>query len=160
MPSTCFSRTRKISSMTLIKFSGLLAAIILAFSNFSTALTTSYNTQAHYEHMLSNYLNIWNGDLSLVDSTFSSTISVHADRFPSPTGKGSVPLNIASSATFEAFVRRARDGWDRYAFVPYKWVGGDNNIAVRWMLDGIVGANFTLFPTYVFAPLDSKRVAC
>lgn len=143
---------RKMPRINNMSFPGLFT-LNLALSCMPAITATpccnasSYSTQSHYEHVLSNYLNIWNGDLSLINWTFSPTISVHADRFPSPAGVGSVPLSATTSADFEAFVQRARNGWDKYTFVPYKWVAGENKIAVRWMLDAIMGANFTLAPT-------------
>lgn len=107
----------------------------------------SFATQSHLEHISHNYLDIWNGNLALINTTLSPAISVHADRFPSPTGVGSVQLTISSSTDFAAFVERARSGWEKYTFVPYKWIGAGNEIAVRWRLEAIMGSDFALIPT-------------
>lgn len=102
--------------------------------------------QSYLEQLLSNYLKIWNGNLSLLNSTLSPSITFNADRFPSPKG-GSEVFNIKTREEFSAFVSRSRTGWDKYEFKIYAWTGRDNHIAVRWTLDAVMGANFTALPT-------------
>jgi hypothetical protein len=106
-------------------------------------MTTPYG---HLKHVLNNYLSIWNGNLSLLDSTFSPTVTLHADRFPSVNG-GSEAFNITTREEFHAFVLRSRTGWDKYEFKIHAWTGHENHIAVRWKLDAVMGANFTILPT-------------
>jgi hypothetical protein len=101
---------------------------------------------AHLSQILNNYLSIWNGNLSLLDATLSPTISFNADRFPSPKG-GSEAFNITTREEFCGFVLRSRTGWDKYEFKVYSWTGHNNHIAVRWKLDAVIGADFTILPT-------------
>ena len=101
----------------------------------------------HHAEIAQNYLDVWNGNLGLVNSTFSSDVVVHADRFPLATGNGSAFLSINSRQDFVAFVERSRTGWDEYGFDLYKSAGQDLNVAIRWVMNGVVGANFTLLPT-------------
>ncbi|KKK24330.1 hypothetical protein AOCH_002100, partial [Aspergillus ochraceoroseus] len=104
-------------------------------------------THMHHEYILNNYLDIWNGDLSLINSTFSPDLAFHSDRFPSSTGVGSVAIQIPTAQAFRAFVIRSRTGWNQYTFHPYKWAADGLNIAVRWRLEAVMGHNFTLAPT-------------
>lgn len=101
---------------------------------------------AHLKQILSNYLSVWNGNLSVLAATLSPTISFNADRFPSPKG-GSEAFNIKTREEFHSFVLRSRTGWDKYEFKIYAWTGHENHIAVRWKLDAVVGANFSILPT-------------
>lgn len=109
-------------------------------------------TLEHLEHVKNNYLSIWNGNLSLINSTFAPTISFSADRFPSSSG--SQAIDISTREAFHAFVTRSRTGWDKYEFEVYAWTGNENHLAVRWVLDGVMGASFNIVPTWVSESLN------
>ncbi|KAH8703604.1 hypothetical protein BGW36DRAFT_423159 [Talaromyces proteolyticus] len=101
--------------------------------------------QKKLENVLNNYLSIWNGDVSRVNSTFAPVLSFHGDRFP--TSNGSRLIEIGTADEFGAFVKSSRTGWDKYEFKVHAWTGYENQIAVRWKLEAVVGANFTIVPT-------------
>lgn len=126
---------------------GWALAPLLAISSAASCCNPHAATQKQRDLIANNYLNIWNGDVSLIDSTFSPEISVHADRLPSSTGVGSDVLNITTSQGFRDWVTKSRSSWDQYNFIKYKSAGEGHNIAIRWTLDGIIGANFTMAPT-------------
>jgi SnoaL-like domain len=109
------------------------------------ASAQSIENRKHLKNVSDNYLSIWNGDLSLIDSTFAPKFAFHADRFPSPDGSQAIDINTPDE--FRAFVSRARTGWDKYEFEVLAWAGHGNNVAVRWKLNAVMGANFTILPT-------------
>lgn len=133
--------------MVAITKLGWALAPILAIASAATCCNPRAATQKQRDLIANNYLNIWNGDISLIDSTFSPEISVHADRLPSSTGVGSDVLNITTSRGFRDWVTKSRNSWDQYNFIKYKSAGEGHNIAIRWTLDAIIGANFTMAPT-------------
>ena len=120
----------------------VLGTVMASLSN--AAVPTS---PEHHGQVIKNYLAIWSGDLSLANTTLSPNLTLQADRFPSPTGSGSVPIVVNSAEAFTAFVQRSRTGWDKYSFVVDKSVANGLHIAIRWRMEGVIGANFTLVPT-------------
>lgn len=120
---------------------------LLALSSAAVCCNPHAATQKQRDLIADNYLNLWNGDFSLINSTFSPQISIHADRLPSSTGVGSDPLDITTSQGFLDWVKKSRTGWDKYSFIKYKSAGEGHNIAIRWSLDAVIGANFTMVPT-------------
>jgi hypothetical protein len=132
--------------LAITKFGWALAPL-LAISSAASCCNPHAATEKQRDLIANNYLNIWNGDVSLIDSTFSPEISVHADRLPSSTGVGSDVLNITTSQGFRDWVTQSRSSWDQYNFIKYKSASEGHNIAIRWTLDGIIGANFTMAPT-------------
>jgi hypothetical protein len=103
-------------------------------------------TQEHLQDVLNRYLKIWDGDLSLIDSTLAPTLSFYADRFPAANG-GSQPIDIDSAEGFRTFVVRSRTGWEKYEFKIHAWTGNGNQLAVRWRLEAIMGPDFAIVPT-------------
>ncbi|KAJ5927866.1 hypothetical protein N7466_006822 [Penicillium verhagenii] len=104
-------------------------------------------TSSYHQKMLDQYLSVWDGDLSLVKSTFHPDVKLYSDRFPSSTGNGSTLTEITNREQFAAFVEKSRDGWSKYTFDPIRWVSSGHQIVVRWKMEGVLGSNFTLFPT-------------
>jgi hypothetical protein len=101
-------------------------------------------TNQHREKILDNYVKIWNGDLSLVNETFAPILTLQIDRFPAGS-HGSVTIGpTLNSSTFAAFVERTRSTLREYSIIPQKWVGEGRGIAVRWVMEGVMGDNFTL----------------
>jgi hypothetical protein len=130
------------------RFLAVAFQVILRFSLFHfTTAGGVYSTHCYHEHILEQYQSVWNGDLSLANSTFSPRITFHTDRFPSHTGVGSDPITVTTPGAFVGFVEQSRAGWDKYTFTTYRWVGDGDRIAVRWILDAVMGANFTSLPT-------------
>lgn len=128
----------------------LVISSLVAFSNAhaSSACCKGYAKDGrHQETILSNYLAIWGGDLSLMDTTFHPDVVLSSDRFPSSSGNGSDLTVVTNRTQFSAFVQRSRNGWEKYTFEPIHSLYDVNSIAVRWKMNGVLGANFTLFPT-------------
>jgi hypothetical protein len=136
-----------------MKFTNVLPAGLAVAMGFNGAFAASIPeytcnkvlSQAHRANMVANYLNLWKGDLSLVNKTLSPTITFNADRFPSSSGVGSANLNITTAEEFGAFVNSSRQGFEKYGFDAHYWLGEDNKISIRWFLDAIIG-NYTRFP--------------
>lgn len=126
---------------------GWALAPLLAVATAASCCNPHADSHSQRELIADNYLNLWNGDLSLINSTFSSEISVHIDRIPSSTGVGSEFTKISTSQEFLDWVKSSRAGWDEYGFTKYKSAGEGSNVAVRWIMNGIIGANFTQVPT-------------
>jgi hypothetical protein len=113
----------------------------------TSSSTTDFSSKAHHTKIVNNYIALWKGDLSLLNDTFhSGPITFNADRFPSSSGTGSEKLSITSREAFAGFVQGAGQGFEKYGFEPYYWLGEGNKIAIRWYLDGVVG-DFNRFPT-------------
>ena len=129
-----------------MKFSaGSLVALLGALSSVSAApecppCRTDINTPEHYARMAKNYLNLWGGDYSLLNSTLSPEMTFSADIFPS--GNGTTTFVFKTPTEFLSFVQRVRMGWDKYGFEIYKSAGSDYNVFIRWRLEGVVGSNF------------------
>ncbi|KAJ5692001.1 hypothetical protein N7462_001424 [Penicillium macrosclerotiorum] len=104
-------------------------------------------TKVYHQHILNNYLAVWGGKFSLINTTFHPDMVVFSDRFPSSTGNGSTLTRVTNRDEFTAFVKKSRNGWKEYSFTPIQFVANDDAMAVRWKMNGILGANFTLFPT-------------
>lgn len=125
----------------------LIPIVSLAVSTFvNPAIAGNHvGSLEHLAQIKDNYLAIWDGNLTLINSTFAPIIDFHADRFPS--GNTSSLLSISTREDFLAFVERSRTGWEQYEFKVHAWVANGNHIAVRWMMDGIIDENYTLAPT-------------
>ncbi|KAK2596248.1 hypothetical protein QQS21_006340 [Conoideocrella luteorostrata] len=107
-----------------------------------------FKTHEHHARILQNYVDIWAGNLSLIDSTLAPALSLQIDRFP--TGShGSVPLapTINSSAAFSSFVQSTRSNFDKYGFTVQKWAGEDRHISLRWTMEAVLGDKFKAVPT-------------
>ena len=107
--------------------------------------SSKISSRSHHASIVNNYLKLWKGDLSLVDQTFDPEITFNADRFPSSSGTGSAPLTITTSEEFGAFVNASRQGFEKYGFDAFYWLGEGNRVAIRWHLDSVIG-NYTRFP--------------
>lgn len=130
-----------------------LAALPLALAAPAKCCNKQATSRAYHETIMNNYLNVWAGDLSLVNSTFAPALTLHGDRFP--TGAhGSVQLAplVNSSAAFAAFVQSTRSGFNKYEFAVDRWAGDGLNVVIRWILHGVIGHNFHVVPTYVEYP--------
>lgn len=101
-------------------------------------------TTEHYNQIIDNYLSIWSGNYNLTDSTLSPDVTLFGDRFPSSTGNGSDSLSVHTSQDFLGFIERSRTGWDEYGFDLYKSASQDLNVAIRWIMYGVIGGNFAL----------------
>lgn len=130
----------------------LTGALLLLSALAPSAATSSccrhdVATREYHEHIAANYLDVWNGDLTLLNATFSPGVTLHIDRFPSQTGEGSDPVEVGTSEEFRDFVEQSRSGWEQYRFVRHNWVADGLNVALRWRLEAVIGANFTRIPT-------------
>ncbi|KAJ5432825.1 uncharacterized protein N7458_011981 [Penicillium daleae] len=82
-----------------------------------------------------------------MNTTFHPDVVLSSDRFPSSSGNGSDLTVVTNRSQFSAFVQRSRNGWEKYTFEPIHSLYDVNSIAVRWKMNGVLGANFTLFLT-------------
>lgn len=137
-----------ILSNILLPFISLLASA--AASNTSCCQTEAQvvNTEFH-QRLLANYLSVWGGDLALAETVFHPDVVLHADRFPSSTGKSSDLIRVTNREEFVAFVQKARSGWKKYTFDPIKWTGNEYSLAIRWAMHGVLGSDFKQLPTSV-----------
>lgn len=105
-----------MSSLTLCysKLPGSLTTFMI-LSTMAEKEIPKIGTQEHLRDVLDRYLNIWHGDLSLIDSKLAPTLSLYADRFPVANG-GSRPMEIRTAKGFRAFVVRYKIGWEKYEF--------------------------------------------
>lgn len=125
-----------------------LITLPLALAAPTKCCNKAVTSHAYHEKIMNNYLNVWAGDLSLVNSTFAPALTLHGDRFP--TGAhGSVQLApmVNSSAAFAAFVQSTRSGFDKYEFAVDRWAGDGLNVVIRWILKGVIGPKFKVVPT-------------
>ncbi|KAJ5114164.1 hypothetical protein N7456_002698 [Penicillium angulare] len=136
----------KVSGI-LLQLSSFLLFTEAASATADSCCKSDIVSSAHHERILNNYLAIWNGDLSLVKSVFHPDVVLFSDRFPSSTGNGSEITGVTNRAEFASFVTRSRTGWASYEFTTIRSVSSGYDIAVRWKMDGVLGKNFTLFPT-------------
>lgn len=95
-----------------------------------------------FQGLADNYLSLWGGKLSLVDSVIHPKISLIADRLPSSVG--SDVIQVGNIDEYVAFVQKSRDGWKKYNFDVIHMVGNGNQMAIRWKMNGITSANMTL----------------
>jgi len=132
----------KVSTRTLLTLSGVVPFLSLSASAAPACgpCKPNIDTPEHYEKIASNYLNLWGGDYSLLNSTLSPTINFHSDRFP--TGQGTEELIWRTADEFRGFVERVRTGWDTYGFKVYKSAASDYNVFIRWRLEAVVGPDF------------------
>ncbi|CRL18414.1 unnamed protein product [Penicillium camemberti] len=136
-----------------MKFNLILNFALYSLLGYSGALAGSsccgvdITSCSYHERLLENYIAVWGGNLSLIDTVFHPDVVLFADSFPSASGKGSSATHITNRNEFAAFVKRSRTGWKEYYFEPIRTVAADHSIAVRWIMHGVLGSNFTLFPT-------------
>ncbi len=106
-------------------------------------------TEDYLHQVLLNYQSLWNGNLSLANSTFAPAMTFQGDRFPNPTGMGSVQFSslINSPATFSAFVQKTRSGFASYMISINRWAASGSSAVMRWTVDVVLGQNFTSLPT-------------
>ena len=144
-----------------MKANFLFVSLTLALANTAAAFPRAHPhspccnetiaTNEYHAHIVSNYLRLWRGDLSILNETISPVMSFSADRFPASancsTGKGSAYLHLTSSSDFGAFVAESRIGFAKYGFDPIYWLGQENKVAIRWSLAGVIGQNYTRLPT-------------
>ena len=122
-----------------------VAITVLAMAVSGECSPSRTITAQHRERILDNYIKIWNGDLSLVNETFSSAMTLQIDRFPKGArGSVALPPTFNSSIDFAAFVERTRSTLREYKIIPQKSVGEGRGIAFRWVMEGVMGDNFTL----------------
>ncbi|KAH6995169.1 hypothetical protein EDB80DRAFT_877044 [Ilyonectria destructans] len=95
-----------------------------------------------FQGLADNYLSLWGGELSLVDSVIHPKISLIADRLPSSVG--SDIIQVGNIDEYVAFVQKSRAGWKEYNFDVIHMVGNGNQMAIRWKMNGITSANMTL----------------
>lgn len=95
--------------------------------------------------LLKNYIALWNGQSSLLNTTLSPSVTLHMDRLVID-GK---PLEDVHGA--EAFAQNigfARSGWESYQFEIEHMVHDEHFGAIRWNMHGIasdnIGRNSTL----------------
>ena len=109
------------------------------------------STEDWHAHIVTNYIKLWYGDLSVLKQTISPVMTFHGDRFPLSTdcssGKGSAQIHLSSSEEFGAFVEKSRSGFEKYGFVADYWFGHENRVAIRWSLDAVIGKDYAAFPT-------------
>jgi hypothetical protein len=97
--------------------------------------------QDYHKQMIDLYLRAWNGDYSQINRTFDPLIHIYLDRIL--TVNGSVSYSVQSRSAIVGFMSDARQGWDKYEFEPVSWTDGHGyGVAVRWKLNGIMGAHF------------------
>ncbi len=113
-------------------------------ANPSSCSNSQFATPEHHQKIADNYLASWNGDLSLVKATFAPKLQFFGDRFPTSDGTGSALLTITSAEEFEAFIRKARAGWEKYEFTRLGWAAQGDWIFQRWTMNGIVGEGFPI----------------
>lgn len=108
------------------------------------------NTPEHRAQIVSNYLNLWGGQLDLLNQTLSPNVELEIDRFPlsgNCSTAGSRTVNVHSSAEFAGLISGTRSGFAKYGFNNDHSFGQDNSVVIRWSLDGIIGENFAVLPT-------------
>ncbi|KAJ6001191.1 hypothetical protein N7481_001600 [Penicillium waksmanii] len=128
------------------------ATLCSLFSSFPTAAgfaccRDDITTKEFHDALLHKYTAMWAGNLSLIDDIFHPNVELHVDRFPSRTGKGSTATHVTNRTGLKDFITRSRAGWDEYYFQPIRTVAAEHTIAARWIMHGILGADFKTFPT-------------
>lgn len=137
-----------VSALSLTLFSAVIRAAP------ASCCTNDFEfTPEHREKMMTNYMGIWNGDFSLLNSTLTDKIHFEMDRHPVATG--SEPTLATTSGEFLGLVMWSHQGWQSVNFAPTVWLGDKNVIALRWEYTAYMGANFTKVNTYVNPPLQA-----
>lgn len=132
----------KVQSAALFGFLGMLQ-----LANALPSCCPNVATKDFHKQVLDNYIGLWGGDYSVASKLLDPAVVVYSDRLPSSTGVGSTQGNITSRDQYVAFVERSRNGWQEYNFEVLRWTSSDDNLALRWRMHGIIGDNFTTFPT-------------
>jgi hypothetical protein len=134
--------------MLLSILPGFFVAALASTGYADKCCSGRFTTHEHHEKILQNYVDIWGGDLSIVNSTLASNLTLQIDRFP--TGShGSIQIgpSINSPAAFSSFVQSTRAGFDDYNVFVQKWAGEGNYISLRWTIKAVLGADFKAVPT-------------
>jgi hypothetical protein len=133
-----------IISKVIFRFSFILAPAVGLPSCCETGFVNTKN-----QRLLDDYVDVWCGNLALVEKVFHPDVVLYSDRFPSSTGKGRNLISFTNRDEFVTFVQRSRKGRKRYTFTPIRSTGDEDSVIVRWAMHGVIGSNFTLFPTGV-----------
>ena len=99
-----------------------------------------------HQQLVKKYTSLWGGDYSLAEKILHPDVTLYADSFPFGP-QGVVPVGANSRDEFVAFIKSARNGWDKYEFDVRRWVGFEYQNVIRWTLDGVLGADHTGHPT-------------
>ncbi|KAJ5963850.1 uncharacterized protein N7479_003726 [Penicillium vulpinum] len=120
-----------------MKFSLIWNFALYSMLGYSGALAGSlcYGPDITSRAYHDNYITVWGGSLLLIDTSFHPDVVLFVDSFPSASGNGSSATNVTNRNEFTAFVERSRT------------VAADHSVAVRWIMHGVLGSNFKLFPT-------------
>lgn len=129
------------SSSVVSALSLALFSVVIRAAPASCCAKEFKITPAHRETMMNNYMNIWNGDFSLLNSTLTDKIHFEMDRHPVATG--SEPTLATTSGEFLGLVMWSHQGWQSVNFEPVVWIGDGDIIALRWEYTAYMGANFT-----------------
>ncbi|KAJ4249097.1 hypothetical protein NW762_012431 [Fusarium torreyae] len=107
-----------------------------------------FTTHEYHKKILNQYVDIWGGNISLVNTTFAPEVTLYIDRFPTGSN-GSVEIGpyITNPASFAAFVEKTRSGLRQYDISVKKWVGEGYGIAARWAIEIVLGDDFKNVPT-------------
>jgi hypothetical protein len=106
--------------------------LVLGASLAGTAVARVHaRDENHHAKLVDNYIKLWKGDLSLLNETFSPSITFNADRFPSSSGVGSANMVITKREGFGQFVTNARKGFTEYGFELHYWLGQGNHLVMR-----------------------------
>ncbi|KAJ6780102.1 hypothetical protein PWT90_01031 [Aphanocladium album] len=127
---------------------GLLTSASTGLAAAIKSCPGHFTTPGYHQKIMNDYLAIWAGNLSLVNSTFAPHLTLQGDRFP--TGAhGSVQLAplVNSPEAFSGFVRQTRANFGEYGFRVQRWAGDGANVVFRWTLEGKVGKAFKAVPT-------------
>ncbi|KAH7152637.1 hypothetical protein EDB81DRAFT_881604 [Dactylonectria macrodidyma] len=127
--------TSTFMKLTIV-FPGLLVA------SAAPTVARAPSQDRDFDTLATNYLGIWGGDLSLVESVIHPKITLIADRLPSSVG--SSVISVSNITEYVAFVEKSRAGWAEYNFDIIHSVGKGNQMAIRWKMNGITSANMTL----------------
>lgn len=126
-------------------FVSLLITALLCLGGQSAASSCcdEVPSQEYNTKIADLYLQAWNGNYSQLDSTFDPSVHIYLDRVL--TGNGSTSVSVQSREEIQEFMDTARQGWDKYEFEPvWQTDGGGHILAIRWKLNGVMGAHFHL----------------
>lgn len=123
----------------------IITTALVTLSTLASTVSASCCAKPTYKHqkkILDNYIASWNGDTSRGNATFDSDAKLFADRILNGTGSIDI-YPIQTSVGIMDFIQKGRFGWEKYQFELVNWAGGEGyNIALRWTLHGVVGADF------------------
>ncbi|KAI9152009.1 Transcription elongation factor SPT5 [Paramyrothecium foliicola] len=128
-----------------------LSVSLLAFATQAAPACCSkeFNIdQAYRKQIADKYLAMWGGEVALAEEILSPEVDLWVDRHPGPNG--TLPVPGANRDDFLAFLTWSRTGWDHFEFEPIHWAGDQQNVAIRWRLNAILG-------DFINAPTTLKR---